>query len=117
VKVYAFDVDETLEISGGPIRMAQVEELRTRGHVIGICGNLAPVLLKLKEWPNVFSFIGPIGLPKEDFLRRLRQVLPAEDHVMVGNVLGVSGASDDKGAAERSGWRFIKESAFAIGDR
>jgi hypothetical protein len=34
---------------------------------------------------------------------------------MVGNILGVSGASDDKGAAETAGWRFIKESEFAAG--
>jgi hypothetical protein len=36
---------------------------------------------------------------------------------MVGNILGLSGASDDRGAAERAGWRFIQESAFARGAR
>jgi hypothetical protein len=37
--------------------------------------------------------------------------------VMVGNILGISGASDDRGAAERAGWRFIQESEFARGVR
>jgi hypothetical protein len=36
---------------------------------------------------------------------------------MVGNILGISGASDDRGAAERAGWRFIQESEFASGAR
>jgi hypothetical protein len=39
------------------------------------------------------------------------------DYVMVGNILGISGASDDRGAAERAGWRFIQESEFAKGVR
>jgi hypothetical protein len=37
--------------------------------------------------------------------------------VMVGNILGISGASDDRGAAERAGWRFIQECEFAKGVR
>jgi hypothetical protein len=36
---------------------------------------------------------------------------------MVGNIKGVSGASDDQGAADLAGWRFIKESDFASGAR
>jgi hypothetical protein len=50
-------------------------------------------------------------------LCQLRQYIPADDYVMVGNVLGVSGASDDRGAAERAGWRFIRERKFAYGVR
>ncbi len=34
---------------------------------------------------------------------------------MVGNILGISAARDDRGAAERAGWRFIRESEFAKG--
>jgi len=34
---------------------------------------------------------------------------------MVGNILDISGARDDRGAAERAGWRFIQESEFARG--
>jgi hypothetical protein len=47
----------------------------------------------------------------------MRQYIPGRDYVMVGNILGISGASDDRGAAERAGWRFIKESEFANGVR
>ena len=36
---------------------------------------------------------------------------------MVGNIKGVSGGSDDQGAANLAGWRFIKESDFAAGVR
>ena len=39
------------------------------------------------------------------------------DYIMVGNIKGVSGASDDEGAANLAGWRFIKESDFAAGAR
>jgi len=49
--------------------------------------------------------------------RQLRQYIPGHDYVMVGNILGISGASDDRGAAERAGWRFIQESEFAKGVR
>ncbi len=34
---------------------------------------------------------------------------------MVGNILGISGPRDDRGAAERAGWRFIRDSGFAEG--
>jgi hypothetical protein len=36
---------------------------------------------------------------------------------MVGNIKGISGRSDDEGAANLAGWRFIKESDFAAGAR
>jgi hypothetical protein len=61
--------------------------------------------------------VGPCGIEKDDFLRQLRQYIPADDYVMVGKILGVSGASDDRGAAERAGWRFIQECEFANGAR
>jgi hypothetical protein len=36
---------------------------------------------------------------------------------MVRNILNVTRLSDDKGAAEHSGWRFISEREFARGTR
>jgi hypothetical protein len=69
------------------------------------------------SWHHICSFVGPCGIEKDDFLRQLRQYIPGHDYVMVGNVLGLSGASDDRGAAERAGSRFIKESEFAKGVR
>ena len=49
--------------------------------------------------------------------RQLRQFISAHDYVMVVNILGISGESDDRGAAERAGRRFIQESEFAKGVR
>jgi hypothetical protein len=56
-------------------------------------------------------------MSKDIFLNQLRTYIRADDYVMVGNIKGVSGASDDKGAANLAGWRFIKESDFAAGVR
>jgi hypothetical protein len=115
--VYAFDVDETLEVSKGPVKLADLVTLRQHGHIVGLCGNWAMVTLHCPDWHHICSFVGPCGIEKHDFLRQLQQYIPAHDYVMVGNILGLSGASDDRGAAERAGWRFIQESAFAKGER
>ncbi len=108
--VYAFDVDETLEVSKGPVKLFDL-------HIVGLCGNWAMVTLHCPDWHRICSFVGPCGIEKDDFLRQLRQYIPGDDYVMVGNILGMSGASDDRGAADRAGWRFIQESEFAKGVR
>src|SRR5712691_10604905 len=115
--VYAFDVDETLEVSKGPVKLFDLVKLREHGHIVGLCGNWAMVTLHCPDWHHICSFVGPCGIQKHDFLRQLRQYIPGHDYVMVGNILGISGASDDRGAAERAGWRFIQESEFARGVR
>ena len=115
--VYAFDVDETLEVSNGPVKLSDLVTLREHGHIVGLCGNWAMVTLHCPDWHHICSFVGPCGIEKHDFLRQLRQYIPGHDYVMVGNILVLSGASDDRGAAERGGWRFIPESAFATGVR
>lgn len=115
--MYAFDVDDTLEVSNGPVKLADLAALHERGQIVGLCGNWAVVTLHYPGWHRICSFLGPCGIEKHDFLRELRQYIPGEDYVMVGNVVGVSGASDDRGAAERAGWRFIRESEFAKGAR
>lgn len=118
MKLYAFDVDETLEVSGGPIMIGAVVALRSAGHIVGLCGNWAVVT---RAWPagwfHVFSFVGPMAMTKPDFLRNLAAHVEAEEYVMVGNILGVSGSSDDQGAAVAAGWRFIRERDFAEGAR
>lgn len=114
--VYAFDVDHTLEISGGPVTLKSMMDLRVAGHIVGVCGNMA-VFCSVPGWWHLASFLGQGPLPKEIFLQNLKVNIPARDHVMVGNILGVSGASDDQGAAQRALWRFIKESDFAAGAR
>ena len=87
------------------------------GHIVGLCGNWAVVTRAWPEWFHIFSFIGPMLMSKPDFLKQLSTYIPAEEHVMVGNILGVSGQSDDQGAAIAAGWRFIRESDFASGVR
>lgn len=115
--VYAFDVDETIEVSAGPVPLSALAELRKSGCIVGLCGNWAVFVERTPNWQEYVSFMGPHGTPKETFLESMRASLKADEYVMVGNIKGVSGASDDQGAAERSGWRFIKESDFGKGAR
>ena len=115
-KVYAFDVDETLEISNGPIKIDHLIELKDQGHIVGICGNMQ-VFCRIPNWHKIISFLGQSFLTKDHFLYGLKINIPAEEFIMVGNRLGVTGASDDEGAAQRAGWRFILERDFANGMR
>ena len=117
MKLYAFDVDDTLEVAGGPVRLADVVGLRQAGHIVGLCGNWGVVTRSWPEWSQIFSFVGPMAMSKRDFLEQLSTYVPAKEYIMVGNILGVSGQSDDQGAAVAAGWRFIRESDFASGIR
>ena len=117
MKIYAFDVDETLEVGGGPVTIESVVELHSCGHAVGLCGNYAVTVRVWEQWHRVVNFLGPMEMPKDAFLRQLKTYVPCEEVIMVGNVLGVSGSSDDAGAAQRAGVRFIKESDFATGAR
>lgn len=131
MRVYAFDVDETLTVSEGPVTLDSLLELRKQGHIVGLCGNLNAFCTRVPNWQDYISFTlnfdtypvigGPFGscFPKEVWLRLFQQTtFPlAEEYILVGNILGVSGASDDQGAAQGAGWRFIKESDFAAGVR
>jgi hypothetical protein len=112
MKVYAFDVDETLDISGCPIPLSRVAELRDAGHIVGICGNFAVVTLQVPTWSSLFSFIGPMAITKADFLRQISTYVPADSYVMVGNDPLVFGASDDANAAREAGWEFVREADF-----
>jgi hypothetical protein len=116
-RIYAFDVDDTIEQLDGPVTLAALAELRAAGHVVGLCGNWAAFCRQFPDWWQLVSFMN-VSTSKETLLQELRRQLPDyEDYILVGNILGVSGASDDAGAAYRAGWRFIKESDFAAGLR
>jgi hypothetical protein len=117
MKIYAFDVDDTLEVSGGPISIASVSSLKPQGHIVGLNRNWAVVVQTVPLWHRIFSFVGPMEMSKDTFLNQLKTYIPAEDYIMVGSTKGVSGGSDDEGAANLAGWRFIKESDFAAGVR
>lgn len=124
MKVYAFDVDECLEISNGPVTLKMMEELREEGHIIGICGNMG-VFCQVPDWHKRVSFLGQGVTPsKAHFLHNLKLNIPyAEDWIMVGNVLGALNSlgfvcqSPDSEMARMAGWRFIKEDDFAKGER
>ena len=117
MKIYAFDVDDTLEVAGGPVSVKSIADLKPAGDVVGLNGNWAVVVQKVPLWHHIFSFIGPMEMSKDVFLRQIKAYIRADDYIMVGNILGVSGGSDDQGAASLAGWRFIKESDFAAGAR
>jgi hypothetical protein len=135
-KVYAFDVDECLETSNGPITVAMLKALRAEGHILGINGNLSAFLPKCPDWHTFISFtmnfdfgINPAYrfplVPKAVWLHCFQHVAfpGADEYVMVGNIfgeknsLGVVCGSHDNTAAEVAGWRFIKEDDFAKGAR
>ena len=92
-------------------------KLRIQGEIVGLCGNWAAFCQRVSGWQHLISFMNAGTPNKETHLAQIKQFVPADEFVMVGNILGVSGASDDRGAAERAGWRFIKESEFARGAR
>jgi len=116
--LYAFDVDETLEVSNGPVAVEALRSLGAEGHIVGLCGNWAVFVRKVPEWHRVVSFLGPFALSKADFLAQLRLYVRAGDYVMVGNDPATGwGNSADRAAAERAGWRFIRETDFAAGAR
>jgi hypothetical protein len=117
-RIYAFDVDETLEVSGGPVKVQDLVALWREGHVLGICGNYHVGTHGIPFWHRLFSFLGSMGLTKAEFLRQIRTYCPpASDYVMVGNDHTIFGASRDREAAEEAGWRFIREHDFAAGAR
>jgi hypothetical protein len=72
MKIYAFDVDDTLEVSGGPITVVSVAELKSRGYIVGLNGNWAVVVQSVPLWHRIFSFIGPMEMSKDAFLNQLK---------------------------------------------
>ena len=137
-KVWAFDVDERLDCSNGPIPVSALLELREQGHITGLCGNLNKFCTSVPEWWKYVSFLlnfdtwmllkqGPCGscFPKYVWLQLFQHVTypGAEEYIMVGNVfdrvnsLGFKCGSRDDEAAAMAGWRFIVEDDFAAGVR
>lgn len=118
MNIYAFDVDETLEVSGGPVKIADLIALKQAGHVLGICGNFHVGTNTIPFWAHLFSFLGSMGMTKTLFLEQIKTYCPpADDYVMVGNDDRFFGQSKDKQAADEAGWRFIREVEFAEGKR
>ena len=118
MRIYAFDVDHTLDLSDGPVSLGTIIDLRrTTGAIVGLCGNWALVTRHVPGWHEIFSFVGPMDIPKAGMLLQIRRYCPADDYVMVGNDPRLYGNSDDIAAAVEAGWRFIREYDFAAGMR
>lgn len=133
MKLYSFDVDETLEISNGPVKLQSLMDLRNEGHIVGICGNWGLFCARVPGWQYLASFLsctiqamGPDGQVYGDkgwFLAELKKYIRADDYIHVGNEfdrinsLGVKCGSHDKEAAAKANYRFILEDDFAKGAR
>lgn len=133
-KVYAFDVDECLECSNGPVPVASMLQLKQQGHIVGLCGNGRKFVNSVPDWWEYISFtlnldLGPfVGfqglIHKACWLSCFKDMYPlADQYIMVGNRYGrtnklghVCGSNDEE-AAKMAGWDFILEDSFADGDR
>jgi hypothetical protein len=110
-----FDVDETLEISGGPIKIQQLFNLRNEGHIIGICGNFHPYTNLIPQWHLFTSLIKISNERKHQYLIAVKEHIPADRYVMVGNIHPSNAPYSDKDEAELAGWEFISELDFKDG--
>jgi len=99
--VYVFDVDGTLEVSGGPIKLEILRKLRA---YVFIVGNYAKLAETTTEFPNG----NPEGLPKEEALRRLgERFAPQEEKIYVGD-----DRIGDREAALKAGWKYVHPDDF-----
>lgn len=121
MKIYLFDVDHTLEISNGPVKLQDIVDLKIAGNITGINGNWAVAVNRINGWQHLFSFIGPMAMSKEIFMNQIKQYVKAEEYIMIGNddtdPKWTFRVSMDKLAADQAGWRFICEDDFANGAR
>ena len=114
--IYCFDIDHTIEVSAGPVKVSDMLELRKQNHVIGLCGNWAVFVHSVRNWHHLISLIGPGLSSKAEWLHMIKINMPKYDrYIMVGN--NAPDQSQDKQAADAAGWEFIKESDFASGVR
>lgn len=100
--VYVFDVDGTLEISEGPIKLERLRELKSEGIIIYIVGNYRYLATFTTEFPNG----NPKNLPKPEALKELAQKLSPEEKIYVADTPG------DEQAALAAGYRFCYAREF-----
>lgn len=95
--LYAFDVDDTLELGGqfrlpstaGPVTIASIRQEVAQGAIAGIVGNWMGVPSVLPDWREIFSFLLPPAIsnsPKSFWLAWLKVQYPDRSrYVVVGN--------------------------------
>src|SRR5437868_47494 len=98
-KVYAFDVDECLEVSKGPVTVQSVRDLSLKdGQVVGLCGNCRAFITAVPDWYDFisftlnldFGFMGRSNHDKSVWLHCFQHCTypNADEYIMVGNTLG-----------------------------
>lgn len=122
-KIYAFDIDETIEVSNGPVTLQMMMDLRVQGHIVGLIGNWGLFVSKVPGWQHLVSFLSLGDRPKHVIMQQLEMYVPCEERILVGNTfgqdngMGFIGQSHDSEEAQIAGWRFIREIDFANGAR
>lgn len=114
--LYLFDVDDTLEVSGGPVKITDLVDLKNKGHTVGLCGNWSVAVNRITNWQVLFSCVGPVDNTgsKAPYMRQLMTYLPKYDrYILVGNIT----PSTDSLFAAQAGYEFILEKDFAEGTR
>jgi hypothetical protein len=113
--VISFDVDDTLDISNGPVPLEDLRVLKMQGHIIGVNGNWGRFLDAVKDWAELISFYGPkegSTNGKVFTLMKAKHDWPfAEQYIFVGNVPAWFNrpVSNDIEAAVAANWTFIPE--------
>ena len=117
-KLFAFDVDETLEISNGPVKISDIKALYDAGHIVGICGNWRLFVETVPEWNHMVSFVGQFyGLQtKAQFLDALYAATRAKIRVLIGNDPAHYGNSNDIEEAKKADWTFVREDLWKLED-
>jgi len=103
VKVIAFDVDGTLDVSKGRIPMADLEWLQENGWEVYIVGNYAA----LGYWARKFPNGNPFGRPKLEALKAIKGSRTGE-FIYVGDTEG------DRKVAYGANWFFLWAQSFRI---
>jgi len=98
--IVAFDVDGTLDISGGRIPVRHLLDLKRAGVIVGVVGN----------WKIAFERVKGLdfyqaGIPsKAEILKALGQGKPLK--------LYIGDLEPDKAEADKAGWNFIFTSNY-----
>lgn len=107
MKVYAFDVDETLESSGGPISTSELKRLRDAGHIVGIIGNTFGYINKVIDWHKTITFFNITYTFKHVQLIYIKQKIKAQEYIFIGNTTPSNSPYSDRTEAEQAQWTFI----------
>jgi hypothetical protein len=116
MNIYMFDVDETLEIPGGPVKMLQLYNLNKIGkHYVGLCGNWLAVTNVVQNWSEFIQFLSIDARCKHTYLAEVKRCFPAEHYVFVGNERPTGTLVSDRLEAIQAGWEFIEARDFREG--